>query len=225
MLKRNWSLKILSVLIALAMWVFVVGQEKSEITLRAPIEISNIPADAMVLEDSPSEVDARVFGPRTLIRRMALERLSKNVDMTGLGMGSHVFQVVPEDLRLPPGVKALRISPEAFSLTLVKRMVREAPVRPVFKGQPAQGLEVVEVKFKPEKVVVTGSQDDMANLDWIWTTPIDLNERAQSFSLPASLRQPRGRSVRLSRQEVEATVTLAAVPPPAPAPAPAKKHN
>jgi YbbR domain-containing protein len=221
-LSHNWSLKLLSLAIAVAMWVFVVGQEKSEITLRVPIEISNIPADSLVLEDAPSEVDARVYGPRTLIRRMASERLSKNVDLTGLGLGNHVFQVAPEDLRLPPGVKTLRISPDTFSITLVRRVLREVPVRPVLKGQPIPGLQVEEVRFKPEKVVVTGSPEDMTSLDWVWTTPIDLGERGQNFTLLVPLRQPRGRSVRLGRQEVEALVSLqAAAPHP---PAPAKKN-
>jgi YbbR domain-containing protein len=148
---------------------------------------------------------------------VAAERLSKTVDLTGLGLGSHVFQVAPEDLRLPPGVKVLRISPDAFTLTLARRVMREVPIRPVFRGQPAPGLEVEEVRFKPERIVVTGSQEDMASLDWVWTTPIELGERGQGFSLTTPLRQPRGRSVRLSRQEVEATVSLHALPTPAPA--------
>lgn len=211
-LKRNWSIKVLSLAIAVTMWLFVVGQEKSEVSLRVPIEMLNLPPDTLVLEDNLAEVDARLYGPRSLIRRLAAERVSKSVDLAGLGVGAHVFQVLPDDLRLPPGVKVLRISPDTFTLTLARREVREVPVRPVFKGQPAPGLEVVEVRFRPEKVVLTGSKEDLASLDWVWSMPIEVSERRESFSQPIPLRPPRGRSVRLSHSEVEASVVLQAQP-------------
>lgn len=213
-LRHNWSIKVLSLAIAVTMWLFVVGQEKSEVSVRVPIEMLNLPPNTLALEDSVSEVDARLYGPRSLIRRVAAERVSKSVDLTGLGVGSHVFQVLPDDLRLPPGVKVLRISPDTFTITLAQRQVREVPVRPVFKGQPAPGLEVVEVKFKPEKVVLTGSKEDLASLDWVWSTPIEVGDHAETFTQPIPLRPPRGRSVRLSHNEVEATVVIQHLPAP-----------
>jgi YbbR domain-containing protein len=205
---KNWSLKILALAIALAMWLFVAGQEKSEISLKVPVEITNIPADLLVVDDVVGDVDVRLYGPRTLIRRAAEERLVKPVNLAGLGPGEHVVQVLPEDLKLPPGVTVLRLSPGRFTITLAKRVTREVQVRPVLTGQPAEGLQVAEVSFKPDKVIVSGRQEDLGDLDWIWTTPISLDQRRDSFQQTVRLRLPPGRTVRVNLTEVEAHVRL-----------------
>lgn len=219
---HNWSLKLLALAIATALWVFVVGQEKSEIGVRVAVEITNLPPELLVTEDHPAEVDVRLYGPRSLIRRVASERLVKVVDLAGMGLGEHVFQVLPEDLRLPPGVRVIRISPGSFTLSLAKRITRDVQVRPVFRGHPQAGFEVAEVTFKPEKVLVWGRKEDLGDLDWIWTVPIDLTDRNDSFNQTVQLRLPPGRTVRVSQVEVVAQVKVApGKQPPAPAPAPA----
>jgi YbbR domain-containing protein len=213
-LTHNWSLKLLALAIALALWVFVVGQEKSEISVRVPVEITNIPPDTLVIDDVVSEVDVRLHGPRTLIRRVAAERLSKAVDLTGLKVGVHVFQIEPEDLRLPPGVRVLRISPDSFRLILAPRLTREIPVQPVLRGKPAQGFEQAEVGLRPSRVTVFGPREEVTELDWVFTVPVDLTERKETFSQTVQLRSPKERNVRLARSEVEITVGLRPVPEP-----------
>ncbi|CAO0821745.1 YbbR-like domain-containing protein [Desulfarculales bacterium] len=179
---HNWSLKLLALVIAVFMWVFVVGQEKSEISVRVPVEITNVPTDLLVVDDSLDEVDVRLYGPHSLIRRVASERLAKVVDLSGMGLGEHIFQVLPEDLRLPPGVRVIRVSPGSFTFTLAQRITRDVQVRPVFRGHPQAGFEVAEITFEPDKVLVWGRKEDLDNLDWIWTVPIDLTDRQTSFN-------------------------------------------
>ncbi|MFH1058136.1 MAG: CdaR family protein [Pseudomonadota bacterium] len=223
LLAKNWSLKLLALAIALAMWLYVAGQEKSEISIRVPVEMTNIPGDLLVVDDVVGDVDVRLYGPRTLVRRVAAERLVKPVNLAGLGPGDHVVQVLPEDLKLPPGVTVMRLTPSRFTITLAKRVSREVQVRPVFTNRPAAGLEVAEVVFKPDKVAVSGRQEDLGDLDWIWTTPIDLSGRKEDFSLSVRLKLPPGRTVRFSAMEVEAHVKLRPEKGRAPAAAPAGK--
>ena len=222
-LTHNWSLKLLALVIAASLWVFVVGQEKSEISVRVSVEITNVPSDLLVVDDSLGEVDVRLYGPRSLIRRVASDRLVKVVDLSGMGLGEHVFQVLPEDLRLPPGVRVIRVSPGSFILTLARRITRDVQVRPVFRGHPQAGYEVAEVTFKPDKVLVWGRKEDLGDLDWIWTVPIDLTDRQTSFTQNVQLRLPPGRTVRVSHLEVVAQIKIEPVKHPAPGQAPAGK--
>ena len=205
---KNWSLKLVALVFAMAMWIFVVGQEKTELSVKVPVEISNIPKGSVMTKEAVSEVDVRLYGPRTLIRRVASERLAKVVDLTGAKPGDHVFQVLPEDLKLPYGVRVLRVNPARFTITLGRAAFREVPVRPILNGKPAKGLEVAEVVFNPAKVKITGVEKDLKDLDWIWTLPIDITGLKEDATRRVQLRMPQGRPVRLSASTVQARIKL-----------------
>jgi hypothetical protein len=211
MLKRlthNLRLKLLALAIALVMWVFVVGQDKAEMTVEVPVEITGIPADMVVADDVVNKVYARISGPGTLVRRAAAQRMVQRVTLAGMGLGEHVFQIVPEDLRLPAGVSVIRVSPARFMITLAAKVSREVQVRPALKGELADGFEVFEINLKPQKVTVSGTQKDVDNVDWIWTIRMDVTGLKSSTSMRAGLRLPRGQSLHLDPMTVEAEIKV-----------------
>lgn len=139
-LLNNWQLKLLAVAIALALWIFVVGQEKAEITVKVPVEITNIPKQVVVAGDVVPAVNVRLYGPRSLTRRVAEKRLAKNVSLTGMRPGEHSYQVLPEDLDLPP-----RGAPGAQQSGQLHGGAEKTPGTPGAgapgdKGQAGQGL-------------------------------------------------------------------------------------
>lgn len=215
--KSRLSLRILSLAIALAMWIFVVGQEKGEIALKVPVELTNVPRQMMLAGDVPSEVEVRVRGPRSLIRTASAKRMVKTIDLAGMPVGDHVFQVEAGELDLPPGVKVVQISPVRIRVPLAKTFRQLLPVRPVLQGAPAEGLEVSEVAFKPDAVTVLGLKEEIDNLDWIWTLPMDITGIKESTKYQTQLRLPSGQ-VRLIPDRVEAVVKVApkggVAPPP-----------
>jgi hypothetical protein len=211
MLKRlthNLRLKLLALAIALVMWVFVVGQDKAEMTVEVPVEITGISSDMVVTDDVVNKVYARISGPGTLVRRAAAERMVRRVNLAGMGMGEHVFQVLPEDLRLPAGVSVMRVSPARFSITLAAKVSRQVQVRPALKGDLAEGYEVAEINLMPPKVTVSGTQKDIENVDWIWTVRMDVSGLKSSTTIRAGLRLPRGKSLHLDPMTVEAEINV-----------------
>jgi hypothetical protein len=211
---KNWRLKLLSLAIAGAMWVFVMGQDKAELTVEVPVELSGIPADMVVVGEVLNKVAARITGPASLVRRATTERLVKQVNLAGMGPGEHVFQVLPEDLELPSGVRAMRVSPARFTVTLAVKRSRQVPVRPVLKGEPAPGWEVAEVAFTPPKVRVSGAAGELEAVDWVWTAPLDVAGLKEGKSTTAAVRAPRGRSLQIEPAEVEAEIRVRRDGPP-----------
>ena len=221
---QNWSLKLLALVIAVVMWYFVAAQEKAEVTLKVAVELTNVPRHAMVVGEVVSELEVRLSGPRALIRRVPEMRAPKTISLSDLPMGEHVFQVAPEDLRFPPGLRVLRISPSSVTVHLVRRVTKKVPVRPVLKGDPAPGHEVKEVVFKPKEVEISGSEEDLKEVDWLWTMPLDVGGLKETTTVKATLRLPRGRTLRLEFSSVEAKLVVTQPPqtkPPSSAPAPA----
>lgn len=206
-LTRNWSLKLLAVVLGFGLWVFVVGQEKAEVSVRVPVEFTKIPKD-MVVGDVIESVDVRLYGPRSLINKATSGSLAKVISLHGLGPGVHEFQVSSEDLDLPRGVRVNRVNPDRFAVTLAKKLTRKVPVRPILSGKPAPGLEVAEVVFDPPRVTISGTKEDVKDLDWIWTAPIPVKDIKKDQSLQIRLRVPAGRAVRLDPASVKATIKL-----------------
>lgn len=205
---HNLRLKLLALGIALVMWIFVVGQDRVEMTVEVPVEITGIPADMVIADDVVNKVYARISGPGTLVRRAATERMVQRLDLAGMGLGEHVFQIVPEALRLPAGVSVLRVSPARFTITLASKVLREVQVRPALKGDPAEGYEVGEIKLTPAKVTVSGTKKEVENVDWIWTVRIDVSGLKSNTSLRKGLRLPRGNSLQVDPITVEADITI-----------------
>ncbi|MBU1453049.1 MAG: hypothetical protein KKH47_18945 [Proteobacteria bacterium] len=224
LLTRNWKLKLISLGIAVTLWAFVVGQESAEIAVRIPVVITGLAADMVVANQVPSEVELRLYGPQSLVRQAATRPTAKRLNLAGMGTGEHNFQVLPEELNFPPGVEVVRLSPARLRVVLDHRFSRKAAVRPVIKGNPAQGFEVAEVSFEPPEVVVSGIKQEITDLDWIWTVPLEVTGLTETTTLKANLRPPDGRAIRLTPTTVQAVITIRPRPPKgqAPAAAPAK---
>jgi len=216
---RNFRLKLLALAIAMGMWVIVMGQDRAEVTVEVPVEIAGIPPNLVLSGEVANKVSARIIGPASLVRRVATEAPVKRVDLSGMAAGEHVFQVVPQELKLPGGVLVTRISPARFTITLVKKLIRKVPVRPVLKGQPAQGHEVAEVAFRPAIVVVSGSPEALETVDWVWTVPLEVTGLTKDTTLVAAVRPPHEQAVRIEPAEVEALIKVTSLKSgPAPAP-------
>ena len=91
---RNIALKVLSLVIAFSLWMFVnFGERDTEESLRVPLELRNIPAHLMITSPRVDFVDLRVTGPRTLLGRIDRNRLSIPLDLGGVRPGPAVFRV------------------------------------------------------------------------------------------------------------------------------------
>ncbi len=208
LITQNWKLKLISLGLAVTLWAFVVGQENAEVTVRMPVVMTGLPADMVVANQVASEVELRLYGPQSLVRQVATRPTAKQLNLAGMSNGEHIFQVLPEELNLPPGVEVVRLSPARLRVVLSQRFSRKAAVRPVIKGNPDPGYEVAEVSFEPHEVTVSGIKQEITDLDWIWTVPLEVTGLKETTTMKANLRPPDGRAIRLNPTTVQATITI-----------------
>ncbi len=205
---HNWHLKLLALGIAVAMWGYVVGQEKAEMTLVMPLELTGIPEQLVVANSPPAEIRLRVYGRRSLLRRLAELKPVKTLSLEGAGPGEHLFELLPEEMDMPYGIKVVGISPSKVRVVLARKARRKVPVRPVIKGKPAPGYEVVDVTFSPPKVTISGLKSEVAEVDWVWTTPMDVTGLTDTVLFTPRLRVPAFGRIRISPEYVEAVVKI-----------------
>jgi YbbR domain-containing protein len=184
---RNRLLKLLSLLLAVALWFAVSGEERTEVTLNMALEMVNMHHDLMVTSEVPPAIQVRVVGPRSIVNSLSQGRLNETLDLTGYKAGRHTFYLDPNSFTLPRGVQVLRIQPNPIHLTLAATMTQELAIKPILINQPPKGYEIVSAKTKPSKVAVTGPYPELAELNFLPTVPIDVSHIKERTIIGTSL--------------------------------------
>jgi YbbR domain-containing protein len=184
---NNLTYKILAVLLAVVVWYVVVGEERAEVGLTVPLELINIPRDLIVVNNVTQGIDIRVNGPRSLVRSLSTENLSKSLDLSNTRSGTVSFSISSEGIPLPRGVKITRINPTQVTVILQKLASKKVKVKPKLLGKPAPGLEIDSVRINMEEVEIAGSEEVVAMLENLYTKPIDIQGAKTNLKLKTTL--------------------------------------
>jgi YbbR domain-containing protein len=186
-LKRNRLLKLLSLLLAIALWFAVSGEERTETTLNMALELINLHQHLIVTSEVPPALQVRVVGPRSIINNLSHTRLTETLDLANYKSGRHTFYLGPNSFTFPRGVQVIRIQPNPVNLTLSATITQTLPIKPVIENNPPQGYHIVSVQTRPSQVTVKGPVKELSNLKSIATLPIDLSHLKESTIIATDL--------------------------------------
>ena len=195
-LLNNLGLKVLSVILAVFLWGVVVGEQKVEVTINVPLEISGPPRNLVMVNEPPDTLEVHVRGPKTLVSTLSpgevvLEGLPKNFTE-----GENLITIRPDMVRVPRGIAVLEVVPHRVRVVLEAVMEREVEVSPRVEGAPPKGYVVKQVTSSPPRIRMAGPRSDLRRLARIYTVPINLDGHNASFTTRAML-EPVGRQIRL----------------------------
>jgi hypothetical protein len=129
-LTRHWELKLLALVFAFALWLYVVTSEKSDIVVTAPGEFDGVPSGLVIASAGPDTVDVQLHGLRGNLSRVAPDQLRVRVNVAGAAPGDVTLRVLPEHVTVPPGINFLRVNPAWI------RLMISAPTSP--RGEPTK---------------------------------------------------------------------------------------
>lgn len=205
---NNWVLKALSLGFAIFLWFFVVGEEKAEITVTLPVEVINLPKDLVIANDIPDAIYVRVFGPRSLIRDMALQRLPKIIDLKNASPGKITMHIDPETLPIPTGVKVTRYQPSEFNILLESVMRKELVVKPDISGTIAKGYKIEKIETIPDRIVASGIPKELNKIKEIKTLPINIDGATETVTVRAGLNTQDINNVETNISEITVTIHI-----------------
>jgi len=180
---ENWTLKLISVVFAVLLWMFIMGERRLEVGFRVPLELQNIPQDLMLANEVPSLVDVRISGPRTLLMKVSPNDISIVVDLSDLKPGLTTFKRLEERLNLPSGLRVTRLSPSFIDLKLERIKEKMVPVKVALSGDPLAGYQVGSVRAVPDRVIVAGAETELKGVSEVTTEAIDLSGVNEGFSV------------------------------------------
>ena len=116
---RHWELKLLALGFSIALWLFVMTSEKSDLVLSASVEFDGVPPGLVLTGERPDSVDVQVHGLRGTLARLSPDQIKARVSLSGVGPGETTLRLLPEQVAVPAGVTVLRVNPSRIRVMLM----------------------------------------------------------------------------------------------------------
>lgn len=157
--KRNWVAKILSLLMAIVMWFFIMRDQNPvmDVSYTVPVQIQNL-ASNYIVEDAPEVVRVTLSGPRDTIISMREDHLKAYIDASGVGVGQNnvTIQFTP-----PAGMTVTNLRPENITLQVDEYAEKTLPVEIVPVGKWPDDIALKSVTIIPKEVTVSGRKQQV----------------------------------------------------------------
>lgn len=188
--RHNRQLKLLSLALAAVTLYAIRSVTSFELTVRE-IPIQVMAADGMaILNQSVVTVDATFRGAQSDINLLDRARLKAVVDIRDKkNPGSCDAPIESGDIQGAQRVAVLRVAPARVNVSLDQRGEKEAPVIARRAGEPLEG-SVENMECEPASVRIRGPVRRLHETDSVYTEPIDVGGRVESFTKRAQVLPP-----------------------------------
>lgn len=217
--KNKGLYMVLSVVIAIALWVYVVGVQNPDSS--GPVR--NLPVTfvgtdvlesrgLMITGGLEQTVTLHVNGKRDALLALSADTVSITIDVSSItqpGQYSSEYQV---SFNPPSGVSFSSLVttdryPQNVSYTVVRQATRSIPVRGTATGSVAEGYQAGEFRFEPETLEVRGEESKVNQIDYALVS-LDQEDMSETYSgdLPYTFVTFTGDT--MDPDEVETSVSL-----------------
>jgi YbbR domain-containing protein len=215
-IKEDIGLKVISVLFAVFLWLYVTAQVGERQTFRVPLEFANMPESLTVVHDVPKDVAIMMRSTRSeLLKLRLLSNIRATIDLGGARRGRVIVPLSVDILNLPSGFKredATIVGPKSLALDFERVVHVSLPVIPVLRGSVAKDMILVgRPVVTPERVIMSGPESAVAGVAAVETAPIDLGNRRGKLSHEVLLRPGPGCEAVPAKVLVELEVSKRAV--------------
>ena len=181
-LLNNAGLKMVSILLAIVSWYAI------RETISFEVSISDIPLQIRtgegwaVFRQSENTITATFRGSQEDIRLMDHKQIKAVVDLrTNAVAGAIDVAITPQAIRGLRGVRAVQVHPDRVRISLDHESEKLIAVKGRTTGKPLAG-EVEELICNPAVVRLRGPAQQLQQTEWIYTEPVDVEGRIESFS-------------------------------------------
>lgn len=156
----NNNLKVLAVIIALILWMYVMTEQNPQVThvfRDVPVTYQNLDSNKLALRDTNQEamVDVTIKARRSVIANIDKSDIKCILNLKGRMEGENL---IPVAVKLPEGVELMDVKPREIVVYLDAVIEEQFPVRVQLQGVPARGYTALDPIIKQKEVVVKGAR-------------------------------------------------------------------
>jgi YbbR domain-containing protein len=189
-LLANWELKILSVVIAFALWLLVVGSGKSQFAVAAVVEYTGLDSELVLVGRPRDTAEVELEAARWAIARLTPGAVRVRVNLAGTREGENVVALSSDLVEAPAGVTVRRVTPARLHVMLAGAIAKTLQVVPRVRGVPEPGHAIVRVTVDPATVQVKGPRSTIEGRTAVEAVPVDTAGRRETVTQSVGLVLP-----------------------------------
>jgi hypothetical protein len=120
-LLENWPVKVVAVVFAVALWAFVVTEERTDAVFTVPLDLVDRPPGVDVASVGVETVVVRVEGRDSVLRRLHEADFRAEVSLKSAQAGRFVAHIDTDNVSAPAGVRVVRVTPSEVRAILEAR--------------------------------------------------------------------------------------------------------
>lgn len=179
---QNLGLKLISLAMAVGLWLAIARAPVAEIALDVPIELQNVPDNLEVSSLHIPQAQVRLRGPDRIVSRIRASDVRAALDLSQIRPGERTFDLTAAQIQKPQGLQVVQIVPSQLHLEFDTRLTRSVEVHPRVIGNFASGYTIRQILVSPAAVNITGPEKQVEAVQSAMTDPIDVSGDIDSAS-------------------------------------------
>lgn len=184
MIRHNLLAKILALVVAIVMWIFVMNDQNPIInsTVTVPVRLVNIPENHLVMQEE-SDVKLKVRASRSLLASYNVDDFDAYVDLHRAVEGENILKI---NTIVPSGFELLDMSDETLKVVLDQVVERYVDVDVTTTGTVAQNMVLDKIEPDMNKVMISGPR---SVVDKVYEAKgsVDMTEKQDDFRAGVNL--------------------------------------
>jgi diadenylate cyclase len=172
---HNLGLKLISLCLAIGLWLAVSRDPTAEVAVAVPIEFHHIPDKLEISSEHIPQTQVRVRGPEQVIRRVQPDDVHVEIDLTGTKPGERTFDLSSQQVRQPHDLEVVQVVPSQLHLSFDERLDRVVEVRARVVGNFAHGYRLAQVQVDPPQIAISGPRKRVEAVEAAITDPVDVS--------------------------------------------------
>jgi YbbR domain-containing protein len=172
---HNLGLKLISLGLAVGVWLAVARDPVAEVAVDVAIEFHNLPQNMEISSENIPRAQIRLRGPERIVHRLNASDVYAEIDLVNLRPGEHTFDLTAQQIHEPAELEVVQVVPSQFHVAFDTRLTRQVPIRPRVVGTFAPGYEIERVEVDPSTITVSGPSHRVEAVDSAITDPIDVS--------------------------------------------------
>ena len=192
LLLKNYPQKILAFIFSFLIWVLAIPPITNVVEVQFPIPITyfGIPKHLEIVSDRPQTTNISVEVSKRSQTEIHPSLFQAIVNLEDVKIGKYEYVLKRSDIKRPPKVKVIKISPNKINLKIEKLVQIELEIRPVFQGELAKDYSLKKVELSPTKVLLYGAESAMLGIQYIETKSINIQGLNSDLDMVVHLNLP-----------------------------------